>query len=135
MNTIIIMGRLTRDPEIRYSKDSKAIARVSIAVDRRFKQEGQPEADFFNLVGFGKTADFIEKYFHKGMKALVAGELRNNNYTGKDGTKYYTDDIIISSIEFAESKKADNLTPVDDNSDNPFIVNIPEGIDEELPFN
>lgn len=135
MNTIIIMGRLTRDPEIRYSKDSKAIARVSIAVDRRFKQEGQPEADFFNLVGFGKTAEFIEKYFHKGMKALVSGELRNNNYTGKDGTKYYTDDIIISSIEFAESKKADNLTPVDDNSDNPFTVNVPEGIDEELPFN
>lgn len=130
MNTIIIMGRLTRDPEIRYSKDSKAIARVSIAVDRRFKQEGQPEADFFNLVGFGKTAEFIEKYFHKGMKALVAGELRNNNYTGKDGTKYYTDDIIISSIEFAESKKADNSAPADDF--NPFV---PEGIDEELPFN
>lgn len=135
MNTIIIMGRLTRDPEIRYSKDSKAIARVSIAVDRRFKQEGQPETDFFNLVGFGKTAEFIEKYFRKGMKALVSGELRNNNYTGKDGTKYYTDDIIISSIEFAESKRADNLTPVDDNSDNPFTVNVPEGIDEELPFN
>ena len=135
MNTIIIMGRFTRDPEIRYSQDNKPIARVSIAVDRRFKQEGQPEADFFNLVGFGKTAEFIEKYFHKGMKAVVAGELRNNNYTGKDGTKYYTDDIIISSIEFAESKKADNLTPVDDNSDNPFTVNVPEGIDEELPFN
>ena len=134
MNTIIIMGRLTRDPEIRYSKDSKAIARVSIAVDRRFKQEGQPEADFFNLVGFGKTAEFIEKYFHKGMKALVSGELRNNNYTGKDGTKYYTDYFIISSIEFAESK-SNNLTPVDDNSDNPFTVNVPEGIDEELPFN
>ena len=131
MNTIIIMGRFTRDPEIRYSQDNKPIARVSIAVDRRYKQEGQPEADFFNLVGFGKTAEFIEKYFHKGMKALVSGELRNNNYTGKDGTKYYTDDIIISSIEFAESKRADNSAPVDDN---PFI-NVPEGIDEELPFN
>ena len=89
MNTIIIMGRFTRDPEIRYSQDNKPIARVSIAVDRRYKQEGQPEADFFNLVGFGKTAEFIEKYFHKGMKALVTGELRNNNYTDKDGIKHY----------------------------------------------
>ena len=134
MNTIIIMGRLTRDPEVRYTADGKGVARCSIAVNRRFKQEGQPEADFFNLVSFGKTAEFIEKYFHKGMKALVTGELRNNNYTDKDGIKRYTNDIIISSIEFAESKST-NLTPVDDNSDNPFTVNVPEGIDDELPFN
>ena len=128
------MGRFTKDPEIRYSADKKAVASCNIAVNRRFKQEGQPEADFFNLVGFGKTAEFIEKYFHKGMKALVTGELRNNNYTDKDGIKRYTNDIIISSIEFAESK-SNSLTPVDDNSDNPFTVNVPEGIDEELPFN
>ena len=130
MNIIIVMGRFTKDPEVRYSADNKAVARCSIAVDRRFKTDGQPEADFFNLVAFGKTAEFIEKYFHKGMKALVSGELRNNNYTDKDGVKRYTNDIIINSIEFAESKNSS-----EPKADANGFMDITEDIAEELPFN
>ena len=132
MNLVIIMGRFTRDPEVRVSADSRnAVARCSIAVDRRFKQEGQPEADFFNLVAFGKTAEFIEKYFYKGMKAVVTGELRNNNYTDQQGVKHYNNDIIVSSIEFAESKKdSANNTATNDMG----FMNVPDGIVEELPF-
>lgn len=129
MNNIIIMGRLCQDPEVRYSQEGKAVAKVSIAVNRRFKQEGQADADFFNLVAFGKTAEFIEKYFHKGMKALVSGELRNNNYTDKDGVKHYSNNIVINTIEFAESK---NSTPATDSSG---FMEIPDGFEEELPFN
>ena len=86
MNRIILMGRLTRDPEVRYGgANNTAVARYSIAVARRFKQDGQPDADFFNLVSFGKAGDFVEKYLRKGTKIVVEGELRNNNYTNKDG--------------------------------------------------
>ena len=80
MNKAIMMGRLTRDPEIRYTNGGKTIAKFSLAVDRRFKQEGQPEADFFNCVTFGKQAEFVEKYLHKGTKILIAGQVQNNNY-------------------------------------------------------
>ena len=105
MNTIILMGRLTRDPEVRYGgANNTAIARYAIAVDRRFKQEGQPEADFFNLVSFGKQAEFVEKYLRKGTKIVVQGELRNNNYTNKDGQMVYGMEIVANNVEFAESR-------------------------------
>lgn len=130
MNLIIIMGRFTKDPETKYTQDGKAITKADIAVSRRFKQDGQPDADFFNVVAFGKTAEFMEKYFFKGMKAVITGELRNNNYTDKDGVKHYGNNIVISTIEFAESKRADDNTSADYDG----FINIPEGMDDKLPF-
>ena len=130
MNLIIIMGRFTKDPETKYTQDGKAITKADIAVSRRFKQDGQPDADFFSVVGFGKTAEFMEKYFFKGMKAVITGELRNNNYTDKDGVKHYGNNIVISTIEFAESKRADDNTSADADG----FINVPAGIDDGLPF-
>lgn len=139
MNTVILMGRLTRDPEIRYGgANNTAVARYSIAVDRRFKQEGQPEADFFNVVSFGKAGEFVEKYLHKGTKIVIEGELHNNNYTNKDGQMVYGMNIVTRNIEFAESKSSqgtqDNPQPMPNDAGDGFM-NIPDGIDEELPFN
>lgn len=106
MNKVILMGRLTRDPEVRYGNDNKPVARYSIAVDRRYKdQNGNYPTDFFNLVSFGNTASFVEKYLRKGTKIVVDGELRNNNYE-KDGKTVYQDQIVANSVEFAESKNA-----------------------------
>lgn len=140
MNTVILMGRLTRDPEIRYGgANNTAVARYSIAVDRRFKQEGQPEADFFNLVSFGKAGEFVEKYLRKGTKIVIEGELHNNNYTNKDGQKVYSMDIVTRNIEFAESKSSqgaqDNPQPMPNAEAEGGWMNIPDGIEEELPFN
>lgn len=139
MNTVILMGRLTRDPEIRYGgANNTAIARYSLAVDRRFKQDGQPEADFFNIVSFGKAGEFVEKYLHKGTKIVIEGELHNNNYENKDGQMVYGMNIVTRNIEFAESKSSqgtqDNPQPMPNNAGDGFM-NIPDGIDEELPFN
>ena len=128
MNLTIMVGRLTADPDIKYTQDGKAIAKFSLAVNRRFKREGEAEADFFNVVAFGKTAEFMEKYFHKGMKAVVTGELRNNHYTDNNGVKHYSEQVVVNTIEFAESKSTS--TPPADNSG--FV---PMEIDEELPFN
>lgn len=141
MNKVILMGRLTRDPEVRYGGQSNtAIARFSIAVDRRFKRDGQPTADFFDCTAFGKLGEFVEKYLKKGTKVVLDGELQNNNYENKDGQKVYGMRIIANSIEFAESKRAaeENMGSVpapggsDDISDD--FMNIPDGIEEELPF-
>ena len=107
MNKVIMMGCLTRDPEMRvYGNDGKALASFSIAVDRRFKRDGQPTADFFNCTAFGATASFVEKYLKKGTKVVIDGELQNNNYEDNTGTMHYVNQIMINSIEFAESKKA-----------------------------
>ncbi len=107
MNKVILMGRLTRDPEMRYGGASNTgIARFGIAVDRRFKREGQPEADFFNCVAFGRLAEFSEKYLHKGTKILLEGEVQNDNYTNKEGRMVYGIQIVANNIEFAESKNA-----------------------------
>lgn len=138
MNLFIGMGRLVRDADIRYTQDGKAVAGFSIAVDRRFKREGQPDADFFNCTAFGKLAEFVEKWTHKGTKVVISGELQNNNYTNKEGQTVYNVQIIVNSIEFAESKKAAESnapvehTPVQEESG---FVNVPEGVDELLPFN
>lgn len=140
MNTVILMGRLTRDPEIRYGgANNTAVARYSIAVDRRFKQDGQPEADFFNVVSFGKAGEFVEKYLHKGTKIVIEGELHNNNYENKDGQMVYGMNIVTRNIEFAESKSSqgtqDNPQPMPNVEAEGGWMNIPDGIDEELPFN
>lgn len=142
MNNVIMMGRLTRDPEIRYGgQNNTAVARYSLAVDRRFKREGQPEADFFNIVSFGKAGEFVEKYLRKGTKVVIQGELQNNNYE-KDGQTVYSVQIVTSQIEFAESKRAQQesgyssgsgSTPAPTDADG--FMSIPDGIDEELPFN
>ena len=108
MNKVIMMGRLTRDPEVRYSQGANgtAVGRFSIAVDRRFKREGEPDADFFDCTVFGKQAEFVEKYLKKGTKIVLEGSVQNNNYTNKDGQKVYGTRIVVDSVEFAESKAA-----------------------------
>lgn len=129
MNITTLIGRLVRDPEIRESGETK-IARYTLAVDRRFKREGQPTADFIPCVAFGKSAEFAEKYFTKGMRVAVNGRIQTGSYDHKDGYKVYTTDIIVENQEFADSKGATGQaqqTPAID-------MNIPEGVDEELPF-
>lgn len=142
MNKVILMGRLTKDPDIRYSQGEKstAVARFSLAVDRKFKQEGQPTADFINCLAFGKRAEFIEKYCRKGTKMVVEGSWQTGSYTNKDGNKVYTNECLIENCEFAESKAAaQNSQPAEGPSPNSAagdgFMNIPSGIDEELPFN
>lgn len=132
MNKAILMGRATKDPEIRHN-GQMTIANMDLAVDRRFKKDGQPTADFFRCTGFGKTAEFIEKYIRKGTKVVIDGEIQNDNYE-KDGVKHYGTKIIISSIEFAESKKAENGQPAPPPSGDDFM-DIPEiGPNEKVPF-
>lgn len=126
MNIVILMGRLTRDPEIRYSsgENRSAIARYSLAVDRRYKREGQPTADFFNCVCFGRGAEFAEKYLKQGTKISVQGRLQNDNYQGQDGKIVYRNEIIVENQEFAESKQ--------EKPEEPKFMDVPQ--DEELPF-
>ncbi|MDD3369841.1 MAG: single-stranded DNA-binding protein [Lachnospiraceae bacterium] len=147
MNKVILMGRLTRDPEVRYSQGASAtaVARFSIAVDRRFKRDGEPDADFFNCTAFGKQAEFVEKYLHKGTKMVISGRVQNDNYTNKDGQMVYSVRIMVDEMEFAESKNSagnsdggyTNNTasrPAPSGAGDGFM-NIPDGIEEELPFN
>ena len=141
MNKWIGCGRLTRDPEVRYSQNENgtAVARFSLAVDRRFKREDEPDADFFNCICFGKQAEFCEKYLRKGTKMLVVGHIQNNNYTNKDGQQVYSVQVIVDELEFAESKNAQNnatQTEASQPSDvGDGFMNISDTIDEELPFN
>ena len=133
------MGRLTRDPEVRMSGDT-AVARFSLAVDRRFKKDGEQTADFISCVAFGKTGEFIEKYGRKGTKFVVEGRIQTGSYTNKDGQKVYTTDVVVEQVEFAESKaSADGNTTNNTSNSNTLtdtgFMNIPDGIDEELPFN
>lgn len=136
MNSVQLIGRLTRDPEVRYTDGGVSIARFSLAVDRRFKQENGADADFINIVAFGKTAEFIEKYFHKGMKVALNGRIQTGSYMDKDGKKVYTTDVIAENVEFCESKgnSANNDAPAPA-SDGDFM-SVPDGIEDgELPFN
>ena len=147
MNRVILMGRLTRDAEIRYSQgeSSTAIARFSLAVDRRFRREGDEQtADFINCVAFGRTAEFMERFGRKGTKFVAEGRIQTGSYTNKDGQRVYTSDVVVESVEFAESKSAASgsdggFTPADRPSPSQAagdgFMNIPDGIDEELPFN
>lgn len=146
MNKAILMGRLTRDPEIRYSQtdSNMAIARFSLAVDRRFKKQGDTvTADFFNCTAFGKQAEFVEKYLKQGTKIVVTGRIQNDNYTNKDGQKVYSVQIMVEEIEFAESKASAQSNEGSDGGAQPQMgapdadgfMNIPDGIGSELPFN
>ncbi len=133
MNKVIMMGRLTRDPEVSSSTSGTTFARFSIAVDRKFKKEGDPDADFFNCTSFGKQAEFVERYLKKGTKIVVSGRLQNNNYTNKDGQKVYDIRVMVEEIEFAESKNSSESSN-SGSADVTDFTNIPEGLVEELPF-
>ena len=140
MNLCIHIGRLSRDPEVRYGVQSgNAMASFTLAVDRRFKKEGQATADFLNFKAFGKTAEFLEKYCHKGTKLVVQSHLQNDNFTNKEGVKVYRDTLMVDSVEFAESKAASEKAnkseqnPASPTSDG--FMDIPDGLsDEEVPF-
>ena len=154
MNKVILMGRLTRDPEVRYSagNNSMAVARYTLAVDRRFRRDGENNADFIGCVAFGKSAEFAEKYLRQGTKIIVTGRIQTGSYTNRDGQKVYTTDVVVEDHEFAESKAAASESgmmrqsapspmaaspmpsPAQASSADGFM-NIPDGIDEELPFN
>lgn len=139
MNKIILMGRLTKDPEVRYSQGNNpmAIAKYTLAVDRKFKRDGEPNADFINCIAFGKNGEFAEKYLHKGIKILVEGRWQSGSYTNRDGQKVYTNDCVVESCEFAESKntnQSERPQPMPQTGSDGFM-SIPDGIDEELPFN
>lgn len=145
MNKIILMGRLTRDPEVRYTKDQMCVARYTLAVDRRGTAGSGQAADFIGCVAFGKNGEFAEKYLQKGVKIVVTGRIQTGSYTNRDGQKIYTTDVIVEEQEFAESKKAteemqgqqkrsgseQDRPQIDDSG----FVNIPDGIDDMLPFN
>ena len=153
MNKVILVGNLTRDPEVRYSQGASqtTVARFSVAVNRSFKRDGEPDADFFNCTAFGKQAEFIERYMQKGTKVALSGRVQNDNYTNKDGQMVYSVRIIVDDIEFASSKSAASqnessfnggyggnggygaAAPASGAGDG--FMNIPDGIDEELPFN
>ena len=147
MNKVILMGRLTRDPEVRYSSQGEqnlAIARYTLAVDRRGRRDGNNEqtADFITCVAFGRQGEFAEKYLHQGTKIVVEGRIQTGSYTNKDGQKVYTTEVVVENSEFAESKstaaangyQASRPEPVSASGDG--FMNIPDGVEDEgLPFN
>ena len=162
MNKVVLMGRLTRDPEVRYSQgeNALAIARYTLAVDRRFKRDGEQTADFINYVVFGKSAEFTERYFRQGMRITVCGRIQTGSYTNKDGVKVYTTEVVVEEQEFAESKADSGRSAMDDQMAAMYagqrsqegqqdgagqqgswesamdgFMSIPNGIEEELPFN
>ena len=148
MNKVILMGRLTRDPEIRYSQGNEqlAIARYTLAVDRRFNRNGDQTADFISCVAFGRSAEFAEKYLKQGTKIVATGRIQTGSYTNKDGNKVYITDVVIEDQEFAESKGSSsssnggNYQPAGmpdkapANASAEGFMNIPEGIEDDLPF-
>lgn len=139
MNKVILMGRLTRDPEVRYSQgeNAMAVARYTLAVDRRFAKDGQQSADFISCVCFGKNAEFTEKWLRKGIKICITGRIQTGNYTNKDGVKVYTTEVVVEDQEFAESKKAQEAEGSGQApavTDAEGFMNIPEGVEDELPF-
>lgn len=141
MNKVILIGRLTKDPETRYSQGANpiAVAKYTLAVDRRFKREGDPSADFINCIAFGKPGEFAEKYLHQGMRIAVIGHIQTGNYTNRDGVKVYTTDVVVEEHEFVESKSSQggNQQPgaQPKPKSNDGFMDIPDSIDEELPFN
>ncbi len=146
MNKVVLMGRLTRDPEVRYAKadNSLAIARYTLAVDRRFKREGEQDADFIPCTVFGKSAEFAEKYFHQGIKIVISGRIQTGSYTNQEGQKVYTTEVIVEEQEFAESKAASERyqqqgqgytsKPDPEDAVGDGFMNIPDELEEELPF-
>lgn len=160
MNKVILMGRLTRDPEVRYSagENALAVARYTLAVDRRFRRDGEATADFIPCVAFGRAAEFAERYFHQGIRIVVSGRIQTGSYTNREGQKVYTTEVIVEEQEFAESKASSDgyaarqqqaassyqggssyqaapSMPAPSAAAADGFMNIPDGIDEELPFN
>lgn len=146
MNKVILTGRFVKDPDVRYSNGEKttAVAKFTLAVDRRFKGDGNPTADFINCVAFGKSGEFIEKYFRKGMKANICGRIQTGSYKNKEGNTVHTTDVVVEEIEFGESKQQNNSTPSQadpgaspyGSADSDGFMNIPENLDDDsLPFN
>lgn len=136
MNKTILCGRLTADPDVRYSQTAEpmAVARYTLAVDRKFKKEGEQSADFINCVAFGKSADFADKYYRKGTKIIITGRIQTGSYTNKDGQKVYTTDVVVEEQEFAESKKDSSEKPQESAPGMNGFMNVPEGIEDDLPF-
>lgn len=145
MNKAILVGRLTRNPEVRYSQgeNATAVARYTLAVERRYKRDGEPSADFINCVVFGKPAEFAEKCFRQGLRVAISGHIQTGSYTNKDGVKLYTTEVVVEEQEFAQSRNEGGSDQAQNNSqsapqapptDNGGFMNIPDGIDD-LPFN
>lgn len=140
---MILIGRLTRDPEVRYSDKGNSVARFAIAVDRQFKKENEQNADFINTVAFGKTAEFIEKYFFQGNRIVVEGRIQTGSYTNQDGQKVYTTDVVAERVEFGESKNSNSANgsanesrPDPSSAIGDGFMNIPDRVEDEgLPFN
>ena len=143
MNLVSLIGRIVADPEMKYTNGGATIAKFRIAVPRIFKNDGQPDTDFLNCLAFGKTAEFVEKYFKKGMRVALNGRIQTGSYE-KDGRTVYTTDIIADNVEFVESKqnaqeqtqtqpKTEQKPKQTQGADEGFM-NLPDGIDEELPF-
>lgn len=144
MNSVQLVGRLTKDPDVRYTDGGTSIARFTIACDRRFKKDGEDSADFISCVAFGKTAEFMEKYFSKGKKLGLNGRIQTGSYTNKDGQKVYTTDIIVDNVEFVESRGSGDESggyqptsrPTPSSAVGDGFMKIPDGVEDEgLPFN
>ena len=147
MNRVILMGRLTKNPAVRYTSGEKpmAVARYTLAVDRKFKRDGEQTADFISCVAFGKQGQFAENYLHQGMKIVITGRIQTGSYTNRDGKKVYTTDVVVEEQEFAESKAASEFNVNSQSSSSGYsqqgmsvdengFMNIPDGLDETLPF-
>ena len=140
MNSVVLVGRLTKDPDVRYTGEKTAMGRYTLAVDRRFKREGQPTADFISCVVFGAGAEFAEKYFTKGMRIAVSGRIQTGSYKDKDGRTVYTTDVVVEAQEFAqnkeEAKAAEETIPerAPEPADPDGFMKVPDTLDEELPF-
>ena len=146
MNKVVLMGRLTRDPDVRYTQGDRplAVARYTLAVNRRFKRDNEPDADFINCVAFGRAGEFAERYLKKGTKIVVSGRIQTGSYTNKEVMRVYTTDVVIEEQDFAESKAAaaQNMAadmpmpsePKPSAAASDGFMNIPDGLEEELPF-
>ena len=145
MNKVILIGRIVADPEVRYTQgeSASAVAKYRLAVERRFRREGEPTADFISCVAFGKNGEFAERYLRKGVKIAVEGRIQTGSYTNKDGQKVYTTDIVVEAHEFCESRPSQSnsevppIAPVSSYTTTEVgegFMNIPDGIDDELPF-
>ncbi|KJJ77632.1 single-stranded DNA-binding protein [Clostridium sp. FS41] len=142
MNSAQLVGRLTRDPEVRYSDGGTTVARFTLAVDRRFKKDGGDDADFINCVAFGKTAEFLEKWFRKGQRLGLTGRIQTGSYVNQEGTKVYTTEVVVENVEFVESKGASagdggpQQRPAPTSAIGDGFMNIPDGVEDDgLPFN
>lgn len=141
MNNVILIGRLTRDPDVRYTQSQIAVARFNVAVNRPKDKNGEQKADFIETIAFGKTAEVIEKYFSKGSQIVVQGRIQNNNYEDKYGNMVYTYQVVADRIEFVGSKndgQQNNGSPQNRGYEQSSMQGIPEGFsaleDDDMPF-